>query len=137
MEPELSATCTINGTAFNRMSSSATRKCISCQPEAAEFDQREYHPPGATGSIDVSLGRKSRTITARMRYIGTSLSNAGGMFTADWGSWEGSEVAITDEFGNSYARCWLVSMKITRKPTALGRSGRVFFDAEAVFKDYE
>lgn len=121
------------------MSSSSGRKNILCLGGAALISSRQYHPAGATGSVNAKLGRIGRPVFARFRYIGANLAAVYSLYTTDRAAWEGNEITIIDEAGTTFTRCYLSDdgIKNIRKPTAGIPGGAVFADFEAFWTSWE
>ena len=127
-------THTIGGVSFGALSSAAGRKSLGCFPEALEYDVKRFHAPGTAGNFIVRGDRMGGKIVAGLRYV-DSLANVQSNYQSDRSGWENTALAIVDSTGTTFARCNLDNggMKITRKPTSIGRGGLVFMDAVATF----
>ena len=127
-------THTIGGVAFSALNSSAGRKSLGCFPQAMNYSIFRFHSPGTSGNYVVRGGRNGGTLAAQLRYVDT-LANVHAAFQADRTAWEDVALTIVDSTSTTFTRCSLDnhSMKITRKPLALGRGGLVFMDAAATF----
>jgi len=132
----MATTFSIGGVSFSATSTSDGRKALEISVDSRAYELKRFHPPGTSGNIIIRpQGPNGGKIRCLMRYIGT-VSSADALFVSDKAAWENSAVTIVDDAGQSYTTCNLDpgSMRRVTPPRATGAgSGKVFFEAEAVF----
>ena len=102
---------------------------------AAVEDLNVYHVPNVTGSYTSSSGKQSRPISAKVRYLATSLSTLLASIRSDIGALEATTLSIIGDDGTTYTRCRLVAARRVSRVVNTGR-GTVRADVEFEFVCY-
>ncbi len=124
---------TVGGVSFGQLDGSTGRKALYMDVGAEQHQIIQFHPPGTNGNLLIFNGRIAMPITFMARYVG-AVSSILDDFKSDKDAWTGVPVSITDDAGDQYDRCILVSaQRVGRGLKGLRGDGRACFDIMAVF----
>lgn len=130
-------TFALGGVTFAGLTNAKTagKYALEFHAGAAAEDLHSYHPPNVEGSYTVSGGLVSRPITAKVRYVASSLSGLHSAIISDRGAFEGKTLSISGDDGQTYARSRLTGARRVSPIKATGR-GTLRVDVEYSFVCY-